>query len=74
MAASLSRVDLPLTPPFAIRARILTPLDAGGSMHETDGLLEVDADGRIGFVGPAMARSGAGAAAAGAAGAGAAWA
>ena len=56
MAASLSRVDLPLTPPFAIRARILTPLEAGGSMHETDGLLEVDADGRIASVGPAAAR------------------
>jgi guanine deaminase len=49
-------VDLPVTPPFAIRARLLTPLDAGGSRHEADGVLEVDADGRIGHIGPASER------------------
>jgi guanine deaminase len=44
------------TPPFALRARLLTPLDAGGSRHESDGLLEVDAAGRITFAGPANER------------------
>jgi guanine deaminase len=34
-------------PPFAIRARILTPLAAGGSAYLADGLLEVDAAGTI---------------------------
>jgi guanine deaminase len=46
-------VDLPAKPPFAIRGRILTPLAAGGTRHEPDGLLVVDAAGRITFVGPA---------------------
>jgi guanine deaminase len=46
-------VDLPNTPPFAIRARILTPLAAGGTQHEADGLLVVDENGRIASVGPA---------------------
>ena len=39
------------TPPFAIRARILTPLDAGRSAYFADGLLEVDAAGRLAYVG-----------------------
>jgi guanine deaminase len=46
-------VDLPRTPPFAIRARLLTPLDAGGIDHELDGLLVVDDAGRIVSAGPA---------------------
>ncbi len=46
-------MDLPSTPPFAIRARLLTPLAAGGTQHEADGLLAVDAAGRITHVGPA---------------------
>jgi guanine deaminase len=50
-------VDLPASPPFAIRGRILTPLAAGGTRHEPDGLLVVDAVGRITFVGPAAARA-----------------
>ncbi|HET7167644.1 MAG TPA: amidohydrolase family protein [Candidatus Limnocylindrales bacterium] len=49
-------MDLPVSPPFAIRARLLTPLDAGGSRHEADGVLEVDADGRISHIGPASER------------------
>jgi guanine deaminase len=49
-------VDLPSTPPFAIRARLLTPLDAGGTAHEPDGLLLVGDDGRIVFAGPADER------------------
>jgi guanine deaminase len=44
-------VDLPSTPPFAIRARLLTPLAGGGTRHEPDGLLAVDEAGRITFVG-----------------------
>jgi guanine deaminase len=49
-------VDLPAAPAFALRTRLLTPLAAGGSRFETDGLLEVDADGRITFVGPGTER------------------
>src|SRR5258705_11078341 len=46
-------MDLPSTPPFAIRARLLTPLGGGGTRHEPDGLLAVDETGRIAFAGPA---------------------
>jgi guanine deaminase len=49
-------VDLPSTPPFAVRARLLTPLAAGGTYHEPDGLIIVDADGRLAFVGSAADR------------------
>jgi guanine deaminase len=35
---------------------LLTPLAAGGTLDEPDGLLVVDAAGRIAFVGPAAAR------------------
>ena len=48
-------MDLPNTPPFAIRARILTPLAAGGTLHEPDGLLVVEEKGRIKSVGAAAA-------------------
>jgi guanine deaminase len=44
-------VGLPDRPPFAIRARIVTPLAAGGTLDEADGLVEVDADGSLAFVG-----------------------
>ena len=46
-------VDLggkPAGPPFFVRARIATPLGAGGTRHEADGLIEVDAQGRIAAV------------------------
>ena len=56
MSGSLSRVDLPATPPFVLRGRLLTPLSAGGTRHEPDALLAVDAAGRITFVGPASER------------------
>lgn len=46
-------MELPRTPPFAIRARLLTPLAAGGTYHEPDGLIEVDERGQIAFVGAA---------------------
>jgi len=38
---------LPSGPPFALRARILSPMADGGWLDELDGLLEVDAAGRI---------------------------
>jgi guanine deaminase len=47
---------LPTRPPFALRARLLTPLAAGGTRHERDGLLVVDARGRITYAGPAADR------------------
>lgn len=47
---------LPVQPPFALRARLLTPLAAGGTLHELDGLLEVDDRGRIAYAGPFVGR------------------
>jgi guanine deaminase len=38
---------LPERPPFALRARLLSPLAEGGTLDEADGLIEVDADGRL---------------------------
>ena len=38
---------LPAGPPFAVRATVLTPLAAGGTTHLADGIVEVDATGRI---------------------------
>jgi guanine deaminase len=49
-------VDLPASPPFAIRGRILTPLGDGGTRYEPDGLLVVDEAGRIDFAGAAEDR------------------
>ena len=49
-------MDLPVAPPFALRARVLTPLAAGGTRYERDGLVEVDAGGRLTFVGAASGR------------------
>ncbi len=43
---------LPERPPFAIRARVLTPLAAGGSAFHPDGLVVVGEGGRIESVGP----------------------
>lgn len=40
-------VILPTQPPFALRARLLTPLADGGVRHELDALLEVDPDGHL---------------------------
>jgi guanine deaminase len=39
--------SLPVTPPFRLRARILTPLAAGGTRYLADGAVDVDARGRI---------------------------
>jgi len=52
----VSLSNLPDRPPFAVRARLLTPLAAGGTQHEADGLLVVDAGGRLSYVGPAADR------------------
>ena len=46
----------PAQPPFGLRARLLTPLASGGTHHEADGLVVVDAAGRLEFVGPASER------------------
>jgi guanine deaminase len=43
---------LPGTPPFALRARLLSPRHDGGWLDELDGLVEVDASGRIVRAGP----------------------
>ncbi|HET7677302.1 MAG TPA: amidohydrolase family protein [Candidatus Limnocylindrales bacterium] len=44
--------SLPERPPFVLRARLLTPLDDGGTRWEPDARVEVDARGRIAAVGP----------------------
>ena len=44
-------MDLPSAAPFVVRARLLSPLAAGGTLHERDGILVVDAEGRIASVG-----------------------
>ena len=38
---------LPATPPFTLRARLLSPLGDGGVLDEYDGLVDVDGSGRI---------------------------
>jgi guanine deaminase len=50
-------VDIPGTPPFALRGRLLTPLAAGGTRYEADGLLVVGADGTIAYAGAASDRA-----------------
>jgi guanine deaminase len=47
---------LPDRAPFALRARLLTPLASGGTRHEADGLLIVDEAGRLTFAGAAAER------------------
>ena len=42
---------LPATPPFALRARLLSPLADGGWLDVADGLVEVDGSGRIAAAG-----------------------
>ena len=49
---------LPDRPPFALRARIVSPLSGGGTLDVADGVVEVGADGRISFVGAASERAG----------------
>jgi guanine deaminase len=49
---------LPDRPPFAVRARLLTPLDGGGTLDVADGLVEVDTSGGIAYAGSATDRPG----------------
>lgn len=42
---------LPPAPPFTLRARLLSPTADGGLLDELDGMLEVDASGRIDRIG-----------------------
>ena len=53
---SLPASSAPSRGPFTLRARLLTPLDDGGTRHEADGLLAVDGSGRITFAGAAAER------------------
>ena len=46
-AVPMNAPALPASPPFTLRARLLTPLAAGGSRHETDALISVDAGGHL---------------------------
>ncbi len=48
--------SLPATPPFTLRARVVTPLADGGVLDLADGLVEIGADGRIAAVGPVADR------------------
>ena len=50
---ALGAAELPARGPFAVRCRLLTPLDAGGTLHEPDAIVAVDAAGRLDWVGPA---------------------
>jgi guanine deaminase len=43
---------LPDGPPFLLRARVLSPLAAGGTADVSDGIVAVDAAGRLAWVGP----------------------
>lgn len=44
--------SLPDRPPFRLRAPLLSPLPGDTTLWEPDGVIEVDADGRFGHVGP----------------------
>ena len=45
------------TPPFSLRARVISPTSSGATLDIPDGLVDVDARGRIGWVGEASARA-----------------
>jgi guanine deaminase len=49
-------MELPSGPGFALRARLLSPLDDDGLLDAPDGLIMVDAAGRITYAGPAADR------------------
>jgi guanine deaminase len=49
-------VELPESPPFVLRGRLLTPLADGGTRHEPDALIQVDAAGRLTYIGDATGR------------------
>jgi len=56
----MSSSPVPTAPPFVVRARVVSPLAAGGTLDLADGLVEVDAEGRIASVGPVVDRPGGG--------------
>jgi guanine deaminase len=47
MRIDVPMTSLPVAPPFRLRARVLTPLAAGGTRYLADGAVDVDALGRI---------------------------
>jgi cytosine/adenosine deaminase-related metal-dependent hydrolase len=51
-----SATGLPSAPPCTLTARMLSHLAGGGVLDEPDGLMMVDAEGRIAWVGAATAR------------------
>jgi guanine deaminase len=51
-ARSTTAPAAPSTPPFTLRARLLTPLAQGGIRYEEDALISVDATGRLAGIGP----------------------
>jgi len=51
--------SFPAKGPYALRARLLSCLAAGGLLYERDGVVAVDAAGRIAYAGPAEEYSGA---------------
>jgi guanine deaminase len=56
----MSPTPVPTAPPFVVRARVVSPLAAGGTLDLADGLVEVDAEGRIASVGSVADRPGGG--------------
>jgi guanine deaminase len=46
-------VRVPASPPLLLRGRVISPTDAGGTIDLPDGLVDVDARGRIAWVGSA---------------------
>ncbi len=50
MPSASATSSIPSEPPFTIRARVVSPLGDGGVMDHADGIVEVDAGGRIASV------------------------
>ena len=48
----MTTATIPERPPFTLRARLLTPLGAGGYRYEADARIEVDATGRMAAISP----------------------
>jgi guanine deaminase len=48
----LALPTLPASPPFTLRARLMTPLANGGTRYEEDALIAVDGTGRLAAIGP----------------------
>jgi guanine deaminase len=52
----MASVDVPARPAFVLRARMLSPLAAGGVLDVSDGVVAVDDGGSIAWAGPAVDR------------------